>query len=464
MSDSLHFLGIGGIGMSALARIALARGMQVSGSNDTESDTTRALRNEGATVFIGHQAAHLVGTPRVIVTSAVRSDNPELLAAQALGLEILSRGALLAEFFNAKRGIAIAGTHGKTTVTGMTASILEEAGLDPTVAVGGLRRESGTNFRCGAGAWFVSESDESDGSFLALRPEIAVVLNLENDHVANDEEMENLRRQFVTFLEQIPDLGLAIIGIDDPDSAALVNLERQAETWTFGFSKKAWMRAETPRYDGLGSRFHVYEDHELLGEVTLMVPGRLNAINALAATTVARALDIPFATIAAALAKFGGVRRRFDIVARTPRMIVVDDYAHHPTAVEATIAAARNAHSGPIIVAFQPHRYTRTAYLATDFAHALEGADAVYLTEIYAASESPIEGITERSIGEPLAEHHTAVYYTPRSELVETLLERVPEHALVLMLGAGDITHAARELAQRVINARDLAQRESLPV
>jgi UDP-N-acetylmuramate--alanine ligase len=453
MTDELHFIGIGGIGMSALARIALARGLSVSGSNDKESDTTRRLRQEGARVEIGHAAGNIVGRPRIIVTSAVAAENAELQAAQAAGLAIMKRGELLAELFNATRGIAVAGTHGKTTVTGMIATVFEEAGLDPTVAVGGLRRESGTNFRCGAGPWFVTESDESDGSFVHLRPEIGVVLNIENDHITSDDGMVTLREQFRTFVGNIGPGGVAIIGIDDVEAEKLSREPFAGRLVTFGFSAYATIRATKPVADGLGTISRIFEDGLELGELVLQVPGAINVANALAAISVARLLDIPFAVIARALARFGGVRRRFDILHRSSRMIVVDDYAHHPTAVKATITAARAAHKGPIVVAFQAHRYTRTAYLAADFAVALRDADQTILPEIYAASEEPQAGIDEHLIGAPLERAGRKVAYVPRAELVEYLLANTPHKALVLLLGAGDITSAAHELAYRLSHA-----------
>jgi UDP-N-acetylmuramate--alanine ligase len=451
MTDkAFHFIGISGIGMSSLARIALARGIAVSGSSDKESEITRKLVAEGAVVTIGHRPENIVGTPCVVVTSAVKADNSELQAARSAGLRILGRGEFLAEIFNVKRGIAIAGTHGKTTVTGMTATMLEEAQFDPTVAIGGLRRESGTNFRCGQSAWFVTESDESDGSFLHLRPEIAVVLNLENDHITSDDGMTKLREQFRTFLSYVPPQGIKIIGIDDVESAALAKETPAQQLRTFGFSADAWIRGANVRADGLGSRCTIFENNKELGELHLIVPGAINIANALAAIALGRYLEIPFVTIAKALATFGGVRRRFDILTQSERMVVVDDYAHHPTAVAATIAAARAVYSGPIVVAFQAHRYTRTAYLGHDFATSLEGADLILLPEIYAASELPIAGIDEHIIGDPLIAAGKNVRFIARKNMVAEVLQAAPKGAMVLMLGAGDITNAAHELAEAV--------------
>jgi len=447
MSESLHFIGIGGVGMSALARIALARGIRVSGSSDKASETTRRLEKEGAIIKIGHSAEHVQGADRVVMTSAVFADNPELVAARGAAIPVMRRGELLAEFFNVKRGIAIAGTHGKTTVTSMVATILEQADFDPTVAVGGERRETGTNYRCGKSEWFVSEADESDGSFLALRPHVAVVTNIENDHVVSDQGVAGLITQFGTFLAGLPSHALAVVCVDESHAEALSRAPRAARTVTYGFSPNAMYRGINQAYHGFTSSCTVVHDGVVCGEITLGVPGAINLNNALAATTVALELGIPFGVIANALATFGGVRRRFDILLRDPRMVIVDDYAHHPTAIAATIEAARKAHDGPIVVAFQAHRYTRTQYLAEDFARSLVGADQVILTEVYAASELPIAGVDERIIGEPLMGAGVDVAYVGRANLTQHLLATTPPGAIVLMLGAGDITAAAHEIA-----------------
>lgn len=435
--------------MSALARLAMARGIRVSGSSDASSGTTRRLEEEGARLMIGHRAEHVGDATRVVTTSALSQENPELLAARALGLPVLRRGELLAELFNVKRGIAIAGTHGKTTVTAMVATILENAGYDPTVAVGGERRETGTNYRSGESEWFVSEADESDGSFLALRPHLAVVTNIENDHILSDEGIAGLINQFRTFIAGVPSTGLVILSADDPSTAALLQAPCAARRVTYGVMPGARYRAIDRVYQGFSSRCTVLCEDIPCGELRLAQPGEINVRNALAATAVALELGIPFPVVAKALALFGGVRRRFDILLNDPGLVVVDDYAHHPTAVEATIEAARGAHDGPLVVAFQAHRYTRTRYLAEDFARALTGADAVILPEVYAASEPMIEGVNERSIGEPLRRAGVEVAYVSCAELATYLLATAPSGAMVLMLGAGDITAVAHELAER---------------
>jgi len=449
--ESVHFVGISGIGMSALARILLQRGYAVSGSSDRRTELTDRLAREGARVTIGHDAAHVAHATTVVVSTAIARDNPEYVAALERGVALIHRGALLAHLMAERRGIAIAGTHGKTTTTAMLAGILEAGGLDPTVLVGGEQMNTQSNARNGAGAWLLSEADESDLSFLDLRPEIAVVTNIENDHIASDAELPRLVAAFERFAANLPPHGHAYIGIDEARAAALAERPRAANTHTFGFAERANVRAVEITYADFGSQFAVMVDGVRAGEMRLRVPGAINVLDALPGIAIGLELSVPFATIAQALRAFSGVRRRFEIVARTARMTVVDDYAHHPTAVAATIAAARADFAGPIVVAFQPHRYTRTHYLALDFAHALRGADAVVLTDIYAASEAALPGVDATAIGLPLAALGAAVAYVGDvAALPAYLCEHAPAGALVLVLGAGSITLAAAALARLI--------------
>ena len=443
---SYHLVGIGGIGMSAIARLLLARGARVTGSDVRRSELVERLEAEGASVAIGHRAEN-VGTPDlVIVSSAIAHENPEFVAALERGIDIKTRGAMLAELTGSRKTIAIAGTHGKTTTTAMAATILEHAGIEPTYAIGGLRVDTGTNAGAGAGPWFVTESDESDGSFLHLQPTIAVVTNVENDHLSSDDELPGLLAQFSTFVQRVPSDGCAIIGLDNRGSAFIAKNATVHKT-TFATRADADIVARDIVYEGLGSRFTLLERGHALGAVRLRVPGEINVQNALAAIAVARVLKLEMPTIVEALAMFRGVQRRFEIVGEHGGVTIVDDYAHHPTAIAQTIAAARGYTGKRIVVAFQPHRYSRTRYLATDFAAALSTADAVLLAPIYAASEAPIEGVSERSIGEPLAARGTSVTYVAS---VEDLLAAIPraagDEAVVLMLGAGSISGVAHRL------------------
>lgn len=445
---SVHFVGIGGIGMSAMARILLARGERVSGSDSGGSALVDALRAEGAQIALGHAAANIDRASALVVSSAIASQNPECLAAQERGIPIFSRGQMLARLMEERRGIAVCGTHGKTTTTAMAAAVLRAGEVDASLVLGGIAIDTGTNAHHGDAPWFLTEADESDGSFALLDPAIAVLTNIENDHLASDAEVPKLVASFERFLEKLPADGLAIVGTDNAHSASLARCKRRAPTVTFGFGDGADIRPARVRYANLGAQFDVLEGRETLGSASLCVPGRINVENALASIAVGRALQIPFARIADALHGFSGVRRRFEILIRCERMTVVDDYAHHPTAVRATIAAARHYHRGPILVAFQPHRYSRTAYLAGDFADALREADAVYLAPVYAASETPIAGVSERSIGEPLARLNPNVEYVRAVEdLPAILLRDAPAGALVLFLGAGNITRVAAKLA-----------------
>lgn len=437
--------------MSAIARIFLARGQAVSGSDVRESAIIQQLRDEGATIAIGHRPENIVDAESVVVSSAIDANNVEFLAAKEAGLPIFHRGAMLAKLMHGKRGIAIAGTHGKTTTTAMTAAVLRHAGLDATILIGGEALDTGTNAHDGRGEWFLTEADESDGSFMQLDPVIAVVTNIENDHIASDNELPKLRATFAAFLERLPEGGTAIIGIDNAHNATIAPFSRNAKTVTFGNAAEATLRPSNVQFKNLGSSFDVISAGVCLGTVELGVPGEINIANALGAIAIGRELEIPFARIAEALRTFSGVRRRFDILARSPRMTVIDDYAHHPTAIKATIAAARGYHDGPIVVAFQPHRYTRTAYLAKEFARSLLGVELVFLTPVYAASEPPVDGVSERSIGEPLSAAGASVEYVDSVHaLPDAILKNAPQGALVLMLGAGNISAVASQLALRV--------------
>ncbi len=448
---SFHFVGVGGIGMSAIARLLIARGERISGSDVKETPLIGRLRDEGVPVTIGHDARNIGDAEAIVVSSAIDRNNPEYVAAQQAGLPVIHRGEMLARLVRERRGIAVCGTHGKTTTTAMVHAVLRGSGIDASLVLGGIDSVIDTNAHAGTSEWFVTEADESDGSFALLDPAIAIVTNIENDHLQSDDDLPNLVAAFDEFLRKLPPDGAAIVGVDEAHSASLAHAERAAKTVTFGFDASAYVRAANVRQEGLQTSFDVIAGGVCLGTVELHVPGNINVENALAAIAVARELEVPFPRIAEGLRAFRGVRRRFDILTRSPRMIVVDDYAHHPTAVRATIAAARAYHQGPVIVAFQPHRYSRTAYLAKDFASALRDADRVYLAPIYAASEPQVPGVSERSIGEPLAGSGTPVVYLASIDEADArIFGEAPEGALVLMLGAGTITDAAARLAARV--------------
>jgi UDP-N-acetylmuramate--alanine ligase len=445
---SYHFVGIGGIGMSAIARILLARGERVFGSDIALSPLVEELRGEGARVTIGHHARNVRDADAVIVSSAIDRRNPEYAAAVQLGIPVLRRGEMLSRLLRERRGIAVCGTHGKTTTTAMTHAVLRRGGIDASLVLGGIDVELGSNAYDGASPWFVTEADESDGSFALLEPAMAIVTNIENDHLTSDDELPGLARAFAEFLAKLPEDGLAVIGADNPLSASLESHDLRARIVTFGLDSNAWLRPANLSFADFGSRFDVVAGGRTAGNIQLRVPGRINVENALAAIAIGAELGVPFEAIADALRAFRGVRRRFDVLISNERATIVDDYAHHPTAVRATIAAARRYHQGELVVAFQPHRYTRTAFLAREFADSLRGADRVYLAPVYAAMEPAIPGVSERSIGEPLAAFGASVSYAGSLEELESrLLDEMPAGAMVLMLGAGDITEVASRLA-----------------
>lgn len=446
-----HFVGVGGIGMSAIARVLLARHEAVSGSDVTATPLVEELRREGVRITIGHHARNVRDAQTVVVSSAIDSRNPESLAAARSGIPVLHRGEMLARLLQGRRGISVCGTHGKTTTTAMTHAVLRRGGVDAGLVLGGIDASLGSNAYDGTSEWFVTEADESDGSFALLEPSIAVVTNIENDHLSSDDELPALARAFAEFLAKLPDDGLAVIGVDNPLSASLTAHELRASIVTFGLAADAKVRPEKVRYENFGSTFMVCSGNRALGRVRLHVPGAMNVQNALAAIAVGTELGLPFAAIAEALDAFRGVRRRFEVMLASARATIVDDYAHHPTAVRATIAAARRYHRGELVVAFQPHRYTRTAFLAREFAAALHGTDRIYLTPVYAASEPAIPGVSERLIGESLAGSGASVSYVRSvDELERRLFEEVPPGAMVLVLGAGDISGVAERLAGRL--------------
>jgi len=434
--------------MSGLAQILLAEGQRVSGSDLKENRFTRLLAQSGALIYRGHRADHLAGgVDRVVISSAVSPENPEVREAQGRGLPIIKRGQLLAELMERQRGIAVAGAHGKTTTTAMITLALLEGKLDPTAVVGGYVPELGSNARYGDGAFFVAEADESDGSFLWLRPEIAVATNVEDDHLDYYGSLEAIIKAFGTFLGNVKPGGEAVICADDPSLTAIA-AELPKSGITYGLGGGALFQAREINLKGLGSTAKVYCGSRFLGSLELKVPGRHNVVNALAAVAVGCSLGVPFSTIQAGLAGFRGVERRFQILEGEGSIWVVDDYAHHPTEVRATLAAARQVGARRLVAVFQPHRYTRTLHLHRQLGQSLRQADLVIINEIYSAGEQPIPGVTAELIVESLREAgHSAVYYLPTAgETLEFLQKNCRPGDLVLTLGAGDVNRVGEEL------------------
>ncbi len=448
----VHFVGIGGIGMSGIAEILRSLDFDVSGSDLKASDVTRRLEGLGVRVDVGHRAENVRGTDVVVVSSAVRPDNPEVLEARARNTPVIQRAEMLAELMRLKHGVAIAGSHGKTTTTSLVATVLRAAGLDPTVVVGGKVNALGSNARLGMGDILVAEADESDGSFLRLTPTIAVVTNIDPEHLDHYGTFERLQAAFVDFVERIPFYGLGVLCLDHPNVQAILPKIHRRHV-TYGLSAQADYRAMHVSYEGLSTRFEVFRRHERLGEFVVRMPGAHNVLNTLAAIAIADEMEVPLDVLREALASFGGVQRRFTIVGESAEGItLVDDYGHHPAEIEATLEAARRAYDRRIVVAFQPHRYSRTAALANEFARAFNRADVVLISEIYAAGEEPIPGVSGTTLAESIRAHghHDVTYVPTRPAVTDVLEQRVQPGDLVICLGAGDINRSARELLDRL--------------
>ena len=447
----VHFIGVGGIGMSGLAEILRTLEFDVSGSDVREGETTRRLERLGVRIDIGHRAENVRGADVVVYTSAVHSDNPEGRAARAAGTPVIPRAEMLAELMRVKYGIAIAGSHGKTTTTSLVATVLRAGGLDPTVVVGGRMEALGSNARLGAGDLLVAEADESDGSFLRLKPSIAVVTNIDPEHLDYYETHEALKDAFVTFLEQVPFYGLSVLCLDHPHVQDLLPRIGRRHV-TYGLSPQATYSARAIQFRGLETSFLALRRGESLGEFTVRMPGQHNVQNTLAAIAVADELEIPLDVMKDALATFHGVARRFSIVSQPEGVTLVDDYGHHPAEVEATLKAARNAYSQRILVAFQPHRYTRTAHLFDEFTRAFNEADVLFVTDIYPAGEAPIPGITSERLAQGIAEHghHAVRYVSDRTLLSSEIARLVRPGDVVIALGAGDINKILPAVAAEI--------------
>jgi UDP-N-acetylmuramate--alanine ligase len=400
----IHFVGIGGSGMAGIAEVLLNLGYGVQGSDLRASATTQRLAELGARIVIGHDASHVADADVVVVSSAVDASNPELVAAAARRVPIVERAEMLAELMRFRFGIAVAGTHGKTTTTSIVASVLAEANLDPTFVIGGRLKSVGANARLGTGRFLVAEADESDASFMHLQPMIAIVTNVDADHLGTHEgDFERLKQSFVDFLHNLPFYGLAVICADDPEAATLVPRVARPIV-TYGIDTNADVRAVEVRREGPRSTFRVQRPgREVDLEITLNLPGRHNVLNALAAIAVATDLEVPDAAIQHALGDFEGIDRRLqsygDVAIAGGRITIVDDYGHHPTEIAATLDAVQQGWPGRrIVLAFQPHRYSRTHDLLDDFARVLATAGALIVTEVYAAGEAPIEGADGKAI------------------------------------------------------------------
>ncbi|HEU4345799.1 MAG TPA: UDP-N-acetylmuramate--L-alanine ligase [Candidatus Binatia bacterium] len=446
----LHFVGIGGIGMSGIAEVLLNLGYAVTGSDLHESETTARLRALGAQVYVGHQEQNLSGNPSVVVIStAVRYSNPEVLEARRRHIPIIPRAEMLAELMRMKYGVAIAGSHGKTTTTSMIAAVLSAAGLDPTMVIGGRLRMLGSNAKMGQGEILVAEADESDGSFLFLSPTIAVVTNIDREHMDFHQTMERLNESFLVFINKVPFYGLAVLCLDNANVRALLPKVRKRFT-TYGLSSEADFSAHDLKMEPAGVEFSVLRRGQPAGHLRLRLPGRHSATNALAAVAVAHELEIPFARVAAALEGFSGIHRRFEIKGEAKGILVIDDYGHHPAEIRATIGAIRDSWKRPLTVIFQPHRYSRTRDLFDEFLTAFEGADRLILTEIYPAGEEAIPGIHGEALYQVIKRqgHLDAEFVADKSQIAPQLVAKLVPGEIVLTLGAGDVHKVAEALVE----------------
>ena len=452
----VHFVGIGGVGMSGIAEVLCTLGYQVSGSDNADNAVTKRLASLGAAISKGHAAANVLDADCIVVSSAIKPDNPELLEARSQRIPVVPRAEMLAELMRFRRGIAVAGTHGKTTTTSLTASVLAEGGLDPTFVIGGQLLAAGANARLGSGQWLVAEADESDGSFLRLNPAVAIVTNIDADHLENyGGDFEQVKRAFSEFLHRLPFYGLAVLCIDDAEVAALAaNTPRHVVT--YGFAAEADVRAEGISQQGARMHFTLCLPDGTRTPVTLALPGRHNVQNALAASAVAWQLGVANDAIARALQNFAGIGRRFNQLAKLPlaaggEVVLVDDYGHHPKELAAVFDAARGGWAEKrLVVAFQPHRYSRTRDLFDEFAAVLSTVDALVLTEVYPAGEAPIAGADAKSLARSIRTRGRVdpVVVGSAGELADALAGVLRDGDLLLMMGAGDIGAAAQQLAR----------------
>lgn len=442
----IHFVGIGGTGMNGIAEVLLNLGFQVSGSDLRAGVSVQRLRRLGATVHIGHAAENIDGADVVVKSTAVGLDNVEVREAALRHIPVIRRAEMLAELMRMKYGVAVAGTHGKTTTTSMLATVMGEAGLDPTIVIGGKLNAIDSNARMGEGDFLVAEADESDGSFMVLSPTVAVITNIDPEHLDHYGSFEKLKETFVAFANKVPFFGFAVVCVDHPVvQEILPRLNRRVIT--YGTSRQADLRAENVRREGLTTVFDVARGDESLGPVTLRMPGEHNVLNALATLATALELDIPFEAAARGVGAFDGVQRRFTVRADVDGVLIVDDYGHHPVEIAATLQGARNGFPGRrVIGVFQPHRYSRVRDLHSDFCRAFNAADHVVVTPVYAAGEQPIE-LPDMAQGLVAHGHRSVHAVADLDGAVQHLLQMVQPGDIVITLGAGNVNRVCDDLA-----------------
>ena len=446
----IHFVGIGGIGMSGIAEVLLNLGYEVSGSDLYESQTTQRLQSMGARIVIGHREANLDTNPSVVViSSAVKFSNPEVLEARKRTIPVIPRAEMLAELMRMKYGVAVAGSHGKTTTTSMIATVLSAAGLDPTMVIGGRVKSLGSNARLGQGKYLVAEADESDGTFLLLSPTIALVTNIDREHLEFYQSMDRLKESFLDFINKVPFYGQAVLCLDDPNVRSLLPRVKKRYV-TYGLSPEADFYARDLQANGMEMKCSVCHQSRTLGEMRLHMPGRHNVTNALSAVAIGQELGIPFERISESLEAFMGIHRRFEIKGEPGNIMVIDDYGHHPTEIRATLSAIRDGWSRPLTVIFQPHRYSRTRDLFEEFVTAFDGVDRLILTEIYPAGEEEIPDVRSELLYRAIKRRgHMEIQFVPnKDDIVKELLPKLKAGDMVLTLGAGDIYKFAEALVE----------------
>jgi UDP-N-acetylmuramate--alanine ligase len=445
--NHIHFIGIGGIGMSGIAEVLLNLGYEISGSDIRETEITRRLKQLGAQIYYQHHQKNVRGAEVVVVSAAVKEGNPEIKEAAEKLIPIIPRAEMLAELMRMKYGVAVAGTHGKTTTTSLIATVLAHGGLDPTVVIGGKLNSIGSNAKLGQGDFLVAEADESDGSFLKLLPTIAVVTNIDPEHLDYYQGIDQIKETFLQFIDKIPFFGLAVLCLDHENVQSLIPRLRKRFT-TYGLSSQADFQANDMRFDGPHTSFELVHRGNSIGRLAIQMPGIHNVYNVLATAATAFELDVGFKTLQEALAEFSGIHRRFQMKAQIEDILVFDDYAHHPTEIKATLRAAKSGWRRRIVALFQPHRYTRTKALFDDFLTAFYEADVLIITDIYPAGEEEIEEVHARHLLEGIREHghRDAHYISDRDEILHYLLRVIMPGDLVITLGAGDIYRVGEDL------------------
>jgi UDP-N-acetylmuramate--alanine ligase len=449
--NHIHMVGIGGTGMNGIAEVLLNLGYRVSGSDLQENEATQRLARLGADISIGHKAENVKAADVVVISSAVREDNVEVQRARARLIPVIPRAEMLAELMRMKYGIAVAGSHGKTTTTSMTALVLEAGGYDPTIIVGGRLNTIGANAKLGAGDFIVAEADESDRSFLYLSPFIAVLTNIDEEHLDQYRSLDDIKKTFVNFANKVPFYCPVILCLDDPNLQGIIP-EIERKIITYGFSAPSDVSARDFGFDGFRSSSVVFHKGKKLGDLRLQVPGLHNISNAMAATAVGLDLGIPAETVLEALASYTGTGRRFELRKTVGDIMVIEDYAHHPTEIKATLEAARRGWTRRVVAVFQPHRYTRLSKLMTQFATSFDQADVLVLTEIYPAGEDPIAGVSGRALFDEVRQFgHKNVRFEPDLKRIPALVEKVAAPGdMLIILGAGNVNRIIPDIIARL--------------